>query len=187
MMHQSPPRAFEALLRLLLPGRDRESISGDLLEEYSQERLPQLGRMRANLWYLRQCLSFISVGLGRGPAVKQALAGLCLFVMAASVWLLLMENILRHPGYAGRCVTDVCLAAQAVATFLCLVFHGRKVFRAIVLVCAAAIVIFGAFSVFHISQARHFEGYALLISVALIAQGALAFTTLLRTQKQPLA
>ena len=51
-----PPRWAESLLKHVLKPRDRESIQGDLLEEYREERLSKLGRTSANLWYIRQIL-----------------------------------------------------------------------------------------------------------------------------------
>lgn len=53
-----PPRWAENLLRSVLRKRDRETITGDLLEEYQEVVLPTRGRFRANLWYLAQTLSF---------------------------------------------------------------------------------------------------------------------------------
>lgn len=54
-----PPRSADALLRSLLRPADRESISGDLLEEYRAARRPLLGALRANIWYLRHVLSML--------------------------------------------------------------------------------------------------------------------------------
>lgn len=49
------PNAFaQAFLELVLPANSRETVSGDLLEEYRDARVPVVGRFRANLWYLRQ-------------------------------------------------------------------------------------------------------------------------------------
>lgn len=56
----SPPRWLERLLLLVVKKRERESISGDLLEEYREVILPARGSWRANLWYLKQTLSLIS-------------------------------------------------------------------------------------------------------------------------------
>jgi hypothetical protein len=42
MSEPEPPRWLECLLILLLRSRDREAISGDLLKEYREERLPLL-------------------------------------------------------------------------------------------------------------------------------------------------
>jgi hypothetical protein len=48
-----PPRWAESLLRMMLRPADRESISGDLLEEYRQSIVPALGA-RADRWYVQQ-------------------------------------------------------------------------------------------------------------------------------------
>src|SRR5262249_38007261 len=48
------------VLRLLLSRRNRETVSGDLLEEYRENVLPAKGRLRAAIWYWRQVLSFVS-------------------------------------------------------------------------------------------------------------------------------
>jgi len=56
--HASPPRWAEALLGMVLRPVDRESIPGDLLEEYRETRRPSLGSFRTNVWYLKSVLSF---------------------------------------------------------------------------------------------------------------------------------
>ena len=53
-----PPRWADGLLRALLPVADRESVSGDLLEEYRESIVPARGRAAADLWYLRQVAGF---------------------------------------------------------------------------------------------------------------------------------
>jgi hypothetical protein len=54
----NPPSWAEHLLRLLLDPEHRESVSGDLLEEYRAGVVPARGRVRADLWYLRQVVGF---------------------------------------------------------------------------------------------------------------------------------
>jgi len=54
MTMSNPPAIPQALLHLLLPIDSRETVSGDLLEEYREARLPALGRLRADFWYWRQ-------------------------------------------------------------------------------------------------------------------------------------
>ena len=56
-----PPAWAESMLRLLLPPRNRDSVSGDLLEEYREVVLPSRGMLRAKLWYVRQLASFVTV------------------------------------------------------------------------------------------------------------------------------
>ncbi len=52
-----PPRWAQALLRALLEPRDRDTIAGDLLEEY-RDRLAH-SPAPARAWYIRQVLSFV--------------------------------------------------------------------------------------------------------------------------------
>ena len=54
---RNPPPWADALLRSLLRPRDRESISGDLLEEYREVRRPALGARSADAWYIKHVLS----------------------------------------------------------------------------------------------------------------------------------
>jgi len=64
-----PPRWAAAVLRLLVAARDRETIAGDLVEQYREEILPRLGRAGARRWYGRQVLSLVSsarLGLALG-------------------------------------------------------------------------------------------------------------------------
>jgi hypothetical protein len=49
-----PPKWAEAWLRSLLPSRDRETVSGDLLEEYRETIRPSRSQFAADLWYVGQ-------------------------------------------------------------------------------------------------------------------------------------
>ena len=53
-----PPQWAETLLLLLLKPKDRESVSGDLLEEYRDSIVPKPGPA-ADRWYVRQVGSFL--------------------------------------------------------------------------------------------------------------------------------
>ena len=53
-----PPRWAESLLRMLLPPEDRDSVSGDLLEEYRESIVPALGD-KASGWYVRQVAGYV--------------------------------------------------------------------------------------------------------------------------------
>jgi uncharacterized membrane protein len=61
MNDPSPPRWAEALLRAVLAPRDRDTIPGDLLEEYREVAFPTLGPARARRWYLRQVWSLMAI------------------------------------------------------------------------------------------------------------------------------
>jgi len=53
-----PPRWAESLLRLLLSPRDRDTVSGDLLEQYRDSIVPTLGD-GADGWYVRQVARYL--------------------------------------------------------------------------------------------------------------------------------
>ncbi len=53
-----PPRWAESVLRLLLPFEHRDSVSGDLLEEYRDAIVPARGKPAADRWYSRQVAGF---------------------------------------------------------------------------------------------------------------------------------
>jgi hypothetical protein len=62
----NPPRWAEAFLRATLKPRDRETVSGDLFEEFREWAVPTLGPARARIWYVRQVASLTDLpSLGR--------------------------------------------------------------------------------------------------------------------------
>jgi hypothetical protein len=85
---EQPPRWAERLLRLFLHPRDRDTIAGDLLEEYRDTVLPARGRLRARLWYVRQVLSLID-----GVTLGLIVGGLFGAANLAFTWLIpLLED-----------------------------------------------------------------------------------------------
>jgi hypothetical protein len=63
-----PPHWAETLLRMLLKPEDRESVCGDLLEEY-REAIAPARKSAANRWYLWQVGSFVVRSGGAWGAV----------------------------------------------------------------------------------------------------------------------
>jgi len=167
----APPRWLEGILRWCLPSQDRETISGDLLEEYRRVQWPQLGSMRANLWYTRQVLSFLAERSFAGSPLRACLTWLSVLTMSAGVWLAFMEQVLRHPGYAARAAVAGAIVAQGLATVLFLMLQAGRAFRLIVLWAAAGAIVLGASAIARILNAVHFEGFVLLIGTALMLQG----------------
>lgn len=53
-----PPAAFVWILGHLLSPEDRETVFGDLLEEYRESKRPALGTIGANRWFSRQVAGF---------------------------------------------------------------------------------------------------------------------------------
>jgi hypothetical protein len=58
MMVPAPPAWADTWLRLLLPARDRETVSGDLMEEYRENVRPKSSKLAADAWYLGQVSRF---------------------------------------------------------------------------------------------------------------------------------
>jgi len=54
----TPPRWADVVLRMLLAPQDRQTVSGDLLEEYRESIHPTRGQRRADLWYVGQVAGF---------------------------------------------------------------------------------------------------------------------------------
>ncbi len=180
MIQHSPPWLLERMLMSFLPVRDRETISGDLLEEYSQEQVPRAGSLRANIWYVRQVISFLSIrSLGELP-MKGGLTCTSLFTAGIGCWLMTMEQILRHSGYAERTAVATCITLQGLGTLLVLMFGVGSISRAVVPLGAVSLALFGAFSIERILPSQHFEGFVLLIGFALIAQGLMTLVVVPR-------
>jgi len=68
----NPPHWAEALLRAFLKPGDFEDVSGDLLEQYRDSVHPARGKLRADLWYTVQVLTFVSPGVWLFAAIFSA-------------------------------------------------------------------------------------------------------------------
>ncbi len=176
MMRSSPPKWMERALKLFLSARDKETISGDLLEEY-RERIGR-GRFAADLWYGRQVASFMSVRLISGSALKAALTSLCIFAALSGTWLLAMEFILKHPGRGVRSAMDAGIVIEALFTVICLATPRSPLLRICLLCGSGGILWLGVSALWSDLAGAHFEGFVLVISVALIAQGVLSLLLL---------
>jgi hypothetical protein len=54
-----PPRYAQALIDALVPQARRDSILGDLLEEYRETQAAEHGERAADRWFVRQALGFL--------------------------------------------------------------------------------------------------------------------------------
>jgi hypothetical protein len=68
-----PPRWAEALLERLIHIRERDSIVGDLREEFIESVLPHRGRIHACFWYVLQLVSFVPRFIEEGLLMGKAL------------------------------------------------------------------------------------------------------------------
>jgi NADH:ubiquinone oxidoreductase subunit 6 (subunit J) len=114
--------------------------------------------------------------------VRKTLTAVATFTLLASVWLSIMNLVLHHPGYQRQAIVFALFILQSGLTLLMLAERVAWI-RLIVLVGALGIcyagwtavaVQLGRSSIGQAQpQAQHFEGYALLIGLALAVQGVL--------------
>jgi|SRR5581483_2827960 len=178
MTGKMPPRWMERTLLRVLPARDRETISGDLLEEYCEEQAPRFGTLRANLWYFSQTVSFVSLPRLLEAPMKTLLILSSLFTALACAWFAVMENILKHPGYTVRAAVAAAIVLQCLATLLRPMLENNSVFRIVLSTGAAAVGLLGLYMLGELFTGENFEGYLLIIGLALIAQGTLTIAVL---------
>jgi hypothetical protein len=100
------------VLRLLIRRRDRDTISGDLLEEYREHVRPTRGPWAARVWYVRQMLSFLSP-LGWGVLIGVALGTWQLVDTAAEP--LAEDTSGAMLGIVGTLLVSWTLASRAAA------------------------------------------------------------------------
>jgi hypothetical protein len=134
-----PPQWAESLLRMLLKPRDRDSVSGDLLEEYRESIVPALGS-RADRWYIRQ----VSWYLVRATWLWGALVGATLvirFLLDALAPVTYTPGVL-HPRSA--IMSDILMATFAMGA--CWYTWRSGHLRSGVLVALAAAAIGGLLS-----------------------------------------
>jgi hypothetical protein len=178
MNHPGPPRSAEFLLKRLLPARDRETVTGDLREDYAEFFLPQFGRQRANLWYLRQLFSIAGRCIGEGGPMAKLLSLTSTITLLCGCWLAFMECLLRHPGFQTRAVAALLIAAAGAATLLVRLLHAGVRIERWLWAAAAALIGLGVFSFLRNVRAAHFEGFVFVIAIVLVLQGLLMLATL---------
>lgn len=164
---------LEHLLILLLPERDRETIVGDLLEE-TQAKVEEMGAFRAWLWYARQVVSFVPRWVMGALERRPVLTALCLFTALCALWLGAMDLRLRPPGYVGQVGIAATILAEALVTLASLALRLRWLRYAaragtFGILWPAAKVLAGVVS------GQNFEGYILLIALALVVQSVLTW------------
>ena len=67
-------------------------------------------------------------------------------------------------------------------TLLFVLLNGGSAFRNLLLPGTVAIVLLGGAAILNVLRTQHFEGFVLLVGLALILQGALTLTTLFQTR-----
>jgi len=182
MNRNSPPRLLDCLLLFLLSPRDRETVSGDLYEEFIEVKLPELGRFRARFWYLRQVFSFVPRRVGVVLLQGAALRILCFFTASAGGWLGMMDLRLRHPGYASQMFIAATIVSQGLLTLAALRFRRSGGLRAVAMLGSLTLLWLAGTALKAAFGGAQLEGYVLLIALALIVQAVLTVLTLPRSQ-----
>jgi hypothetical protein len=136
-------------------------------------------------WQLSRCLT---------PRVRilrlASLVGLA--VVVCSGWFAAMELALRHPGYGWRVLVAAALVAEGALTIaVCEDLFERAPFRWPLIGTATATGLLGGWIIAEdlarpgLPARPHFEGYLLIIGLALIAYALLTIATLAMAAPAP--
>lgn len=175
MSEEQPPRWLERTLLCLLPERDRETVSGDLLEEFREQLRAHCSRSRAMIWYARQILSFLPQWLGFQSKLRYFLLAVCSFTAFSGLWLGVMGLRLKHPGYVGGEIISAIIVSEGLLTTVALWLRRiRILFKLSAIGCLPLFWLAGK-ALKGVIDGSNFEGYILLIALALLIQ---AFSTL---------
>ena len=135
-VHAQPPRWAEAVLQMLLRPEDRDSVSGDLLEEYREAIVPAVGSA-ADRWYVRQVGGFLL----RASWLWGALVGASLVIRYLFDTLVPVSDYVMRSRVLSYAVMAVCFLAA-----FCMTLRTRSA-RAGVLTALAAGAIGGLVSI----------------------------------------
>lgn len=178
-----PPRWAEVILEAMLATDDRLTIAGDLREEYTETILPDIGRWRADLWYFRHAASLVPQCIIRESGMRRLLLLSSVFNLVCGCWLITMESFLRHPGYAGRAVIVALISLVPLATIVVVLLHcGARTERWFQL-CGLPLLAFSLWAFARNARSTHFEGFVLVVSLALTIQSILMLASLGRTPR----
>ena len=172
MKQSTAPGWMEAILLMILSPRDRESIAGDLHEEF-QTTAVRSGPLRAQLWYARQVLSFLPHHVAAVFASSPALVLLCGFTALCGIWLGAMGLRLRHPGYGEGELIAAIIVLQAAITTIALCFRPITLLRRSAVAGSLGLVWLGWKAMIGTLRNAHFEGYILLIAILLLVQSGM--------------
>jgi hypothetical protein len=146
----NPPHTSEWLLRLALPARDRETVSGDLIEEYRETALPALGAAGAARWYRRQAMGIVWRAV-RPPL----LAGLAVgFVFGGASIVDTAVEPLRPDSIGGDLVQLAVLSSAITLTVAALLRRGSRMsdaWRTGVLVSIATVLMGNAMNLVRVN------------------------------------
>ncbi len=170
----NPPSWMEHLLRRFLPPADRETIAGDLREEF-HDRAATRGAGSAKLWYLRQIISFMPRGLAFAFGTHIPLPLLCGFTGLCALWLGAMDLRLHHS--ASQMAIAGSILGQSLVTLAALLVRFAWLRYLSVAGCAGMLFLAGK-ALLGLIHGYHFEGYILLIALLLVVQSCFTIFTM---------
>ena len=114
--------------------------------------------------------------------LKTALAAICAFTLLATLYLSASLLILRPPraNYQQWALVAGVIVTQGVLTLVALYGPTGSWLRYLAAAGGAGIAALGASSVYSTISGPHFEGYALVLGSAMVAQGLLTLMVFLR-------
>jgi len=129
-------------------------------------------------------------------SMRKLLIAVAFCTLLAACWLTVLCLVLRHPGYRRQAILFALFVGQSAVTLAALMPGAAKAtaswIRPVVLLGAVGILSAGWMTVAEQlsrsgvdpaqPRALHFEGYALLIGLALAVQGILTFVAFLPTR-----
>lgn len=183
MKRIGPPAWMEFLLRFLLPARDRETVAGDLYEEFCDRCASQPNSVRASFWYLLQAVSFAPRRCRSAFIQPRMLVPLCAFTALCGCWLGAMDLRLRHPGYLGQTAIAASILLQALLTLGALHFRRNTFLRYLPMFGCPVLFWLAGKALIATMCGADMEGYILIISIALLYQASLTLCTLPRADE----
>jgi hypothetical protein len=185
MTGKQPPSWLERILLGVLPERSRQSVSGDLLEEFDDQVRVRGSRLGASIWYARQILSFVPGWLGSQAALRPLLLSLCSFTALSGLWLGAMGLRLKHPGYVEGEVISGIIVTEALLTIAALRFRRISTLHHLSAIGCLPLLWLADKALKGIIDGSNFEGYVLLIALALVFQVIFTFAMLIAERNRP--
>lgn len=185
MNEEQPPRWLERSLLCLLPERDRQTVSGDLLEEFREQRRAGCSRSKAIVWYVRQILSFLPHWLGFQSKLRYFLLSLCGFTGLSGLWLGAMGLRLKHPGYVEGEIISGIIVSEALLTTAAVWLRRFPILLQLSAIGCLPLFWLACKALKGVIDGSNFEGYILLIALALVIQAFSTLAMLLAKPKRP--
>jgi hypothetical protein len=153
-------------------------LTGDLREEYAEAVLPASGRRRADLRYLRQVATLAPRCIIKEGKMRKILLLASVFSVTCGAWLVTMELLLHHAGYAARAAMDAVISLIPMATVLAILLHVEVGAERWCRLLGLPLIAIALWAFVRNARSAHFEGFVLIVSIVLAAQGALMLAAL---------